>query len=85
MNIKDAILTVFKRYHFNDSNFLKILEKFYPKNLNELNENGVYNDDELCFVDYLKQQSYDDKISFDNDQIFNHVNLYLIFTKLFDS
>ncbi|CAF5062295.1 unnamed protein product, partial [Rotaria sp. Silwood1] len=43
---------------------------FLNENQNELNEN----DDELCFVDSLKQEAHDDKLIFDNDDIFNHVN-----------
>lgn len=49
------------------------MDKFFNQNQNELNEN----DDELCFVDSLKQQSYDDKVNFDNDQIF--INVIVLF------
>ena len=31
-------------------------------------------DDELCFVDSLKQEAFDDKVDFDNDEIFNNVS-----------
>ncbi|CAF5096894.1 unnamed protein product, partial [Rotaria sp. Silwood1] len=58
-------------YQLYDSNIPQILNKFFlNENQNELNEN----DDELCFVDSLKQEAHDDKIIFDNDDIFNHAS-----------
>jgi hypothetical protein len=51
------------------------METFFLDNQNEFNEN----DDELCFVESLKQEAYDDKITFDNEEIFNNVNRICFF------
>jgi hypothetical protein len=75
MNIKEAISIVLKRYQLYDSNIPKIIETFFSQSSNELSEK----DDELCFVDSLKQEAFDDKITFDNDEIFNHVTKSLFF------
>ncbi|CAF3428145.1 unnamed protein product [Rotaria socialis] len=69
-NVREAIVIVLKRYQLYDSNIPKILDRFFIENENQSNEK----DDELCFVDSLKQEAYDDKITFDNDQIFNHAS-----------
>ncbi|CAF3967545.1 unnamed protein product, partial [Rotaria sp. Silwood1] len=71
MNIKDAIIIILKQYQLYDSNIPQILNRFFlNENQNELNEN----DDELCFVDSLKHEAHDDKLIFDNDDIFNHAS-----------
>ncbi|CAF1139632.1 unnamed protein product [Adineta steineri] len=70
MSIKQAIITIFKQHHLYDSNIQKIIEKFFNENSNEINEN----DNELCFVDNLKQEAYDNKITFDDDDIFNNAS-----------
>ena len=70
MKIKQAIEVVLKEYHLSDSSIPQLIEKFFPDK-----QNHVENDhDELCYVDLLKQEAYDDKITFDNDdQIFHQV------------
>jgi hypothetical protein len=70
MNMKEAIRIVLKRNQLYDLHIPQIMETFFLDNQNEFNEN----DDELCFVESLKQEAYDDKITFDNDEIFNNVN-----------
>jgi hypothetical protein len=74
INIKEAIIIVLKRYQLYDLNIPQIIDKFFIENPSELNEK----DDELCYVDSLKQQAYEDKITFDNEQIFNNVNFSFI-------
>jgi len=74
LNIKEAIIIVLKRYQLYDSNIPQIIDKFFIENSFEINEK----DDELCYVDSLKQEAYEDKIYFDNDQIFNNVNFNFI-------
>jgi hypothetical protein len=69
MDIKQSIINVLKRYQLYDKNIPQIIDKFFIENQDELNEK----DDELCFVDSLKQEASEDKIDFDNEDIFNNV------------
>jgi hypothetical protein len=77
MNIKEAIIIVLKRYELYDSNIPQIIEKFFIETPSEFTEK----DDELCYVDSLKQEAYEDKIIFDNEEIFNNVNSILFHIK----
>ena len=72
--IKKSIELVLKRYHISHSHLLLILEQFFPENSSQTTDK----DEELCYIDSLKQQAYDDKITFDNEQIFIQV-LFLFF------
>ena len=69
LNLKDAIIRILKRYQLYDSNIPPLLDKFFTENQTTLNENN----DEFCFIDNLKQEAYDDKITFDSDEIFQNV------------
>jgi len=73
-NIKESIIIVLKRYQLYHLNIPQIIDQFFIENSSEINEK----DDELCYVDSLKQEAYEDKIYFDNDQIFNNVNFNFI-------
>ncbi|CAF1088574.1 unnamed protein product [Rotaria sordida] len=70
MNIKQATITVLKQYQLYDSNIPLILDKFFIENQYQFNENN----DQLSFIDSLKQEAHDDKLIFDNDDIFNHAS-----------
>jgi len=74
--MKEAIRIVLKRNQLYDLHIPQIMETFFLDNQNEFNEN----DDELCFVESLKQEAYDDKITFDNEAIFNNVNRICFFS-----
>lgn len=69
-NIKESINITLKRYQLYHSNISQIIEQFFIENSTELNEK----DDELCYVDSIIQEAYEDKLYFDDDQIFNNVN-----------
>jgi len=71
MNIKEAIILVLKRYQLYDLNIPQIIDKFFIENQIQLNEK----DDELYYVDSLKQEAHEDKVYFDNEEIFNNVKL----------
>jgi hypothetical protein len=71
MDIKQSIINVLKRYQLFDKNIPQIIDKFFIENQDELNDK----DDELCFVDSLKQEASEDKIDFDNEDIFNNVKI----------
>jgi len=71
MNIKQAIIIVLKRYQLFHLNIPQIIDKFFIENQSELNQQD---DEELCYVDSLKQEAYEDKITFDDEEIFNNVN-----------
>lgn len=53
-----------------------LIDTIFAENPTESSEN----EDELCYVDSVKQEARDDKITFDNDyEIFNNVNgLHLV-------
>lgn len=69
--MKQSIELVLKRYQICHSHLLLILEQFFPENSSSETKDK---DDELCYIDSLKQQAYEDKITFDNDQIFIQVS-----------
>ncbi|UJR29306.1 hypothetical protein I4U23_010520 [Adineta vaga] len=64
MNMKEAIVTVLKQNRLYDSQISELLEQFFHEDQTRSNAKQ----DELCFVDILKQEAYDDKITFDNDE-----------------
>lgn len=75
MNIKQSIIVILKRYQLYDLNITKILDKFFLENQSEINEK----DDELRYVDSIKQEAHEDKLYFDNEEIFNNVTIRRFF------
>lgn len=75
MNIKEAIILILKRYQLYDLNIPQIINQFFIDNQKKFYEK----DDEFYYVETLKQQALEDKIYFDNDQIFNNVKIFLCF------
>lgn len=67
--MKHSIEIVLKRYQISHSHLLLILEQFFPETSSDIPNK----DDELCYIDSLKQQAYEDKITFDTEQIFHQV------------
>lgn len=67
--MKEAVALVLKRYRVDNSNLPQMIDQFFLENSGEADEK----DDELCYVDSLKQEAYEDKVNFDSDEIFHNV------------
>lgn len=74
VGLKEAIVIVLKRYRLYDSSVPQMLNAFFVDWPSE-----SVDDDELRFVDSLKQQASDDKMNFDEStQIFEQVRHFLL-------
>ena len=65
--LPESIDLVLRRYQLSDTNLSAMIEKLFgPIPIHPV-------DEQLSFVDSLKQEAADDKIQFDHEQIFDQV------------
>lgn len=75
-NLRKSIFIVLQRYQIAHIHLQQLIEQFFPKNTDEINEK----DEELCYLPSVLEEAYEDKLQFDDEQIYHHVkkrNSYL--------
>lgn len=70
-SLKESIRIVFQRFHLIDSKMFDLIDKFYPEEIDS-NEKNL----SMKFIEYLEQQSFDEKLRFEHRHIFEMVRLY---------
>jgi len=73
--ITKSISLVFQRYQLDHVYLQQIIEQFFPSDSSADNEN----DDELRYVESILHEAYEDKLAFDDEEIYNNVKSNSVF------